>query len=98
MAQSDNQAIYLVRADAVSCELAGGLALLDLRSNIYYSLNGVGAFVWELMQQPRSVSFLRQEILKKYAVQQDRCDADLAALLSKLSDAGLVVCSHAENH
>jgi len=97
MAQSDDQTIYVARADAVSCELGGGLALLDLRSNVYYSLNGVGAFIWELIKQPRSASFLREEILRRYAVQQEQCDADLTALLSKLSDAGLVVCSNAEN-
>ncbi|TGV81338.1 PqqD family protein, partial [Mesorhizobium sp. M00.F.Ca.ET.158.01.1.1] len=36
--------------DAVACEFGEGLALLNLKSNIYYSLNGVGAFIWDLIQ------------------------------------------------
>lgn len=76
--------------DAVSCELGGGVALLDLRSNVYYSLNSVGADIWELIQEPKSVSEICDAIIARYDVEPARCRADVDGLLKGLADAGLV--------
>ncbi|TPL04814.1 PqqD family protein [Mesorhizobium sp. B2-4-14] len=75
--------------DAVACEFGDGLALLDLKSNIYYSLNGVGAFIWELIQDPRSIADIRGAVLARYNVDAERCNADVDALLKGLAENGL---------
>jgi hypothetical protein len=81
---------YRASADAIACDIGDGTALLDLASNQYYSLNKVGSFVWELLQQPRSASELREAMLARYDVSAARCDADIAALLSGFESAGLL--------
>ena len=75
--------------DAVACEFGDGLALLNLKSNVYYSLNGVGAFIWELIQEPRSIVDIRSAVLARYTVDPQRCQADVDALLKGLADNGL---------
>ncbi|KQU87503.1 hydrogenase expression protein HypA [Mesorhizobium sp. Root695] len=80
--------------DAVACEFGNGLALLNLKSNIYYSLNGVGAFIWELIQEPRSIADIRGAVLARYTVDQERCQADVDALLKGLADNGLARLHH----
>ncbi|MER8650881.1 PqqD family protein [Mesorhizobium sp. M0586] len=75
--------------DAVACEFGNGLALLDMRSNIYYSLNSVGAYIWELIQEPRPISEIRSAVLDRYNVDPERCRADVDGLLKGLADAGL---------
>ena len=75
--------------DAVACEFGNGLALLDMRSNIYYSLNSVGAYIWELIQEPKSISEIRSAVLERYNVEPERCKADVDGLLKGLADAGL---------
>ncbi|MER8903936.1 PqqD family protein [Mesorhizobium sp. M0772] len=75
--------------DAVACKFGNGLALLDMRSNIYYSLNGVGAYIWELIQEPRPISEIRSAVLDRYNVDPERCKADVDGLLKGLADAGL---------
>ena len=75
--------------DAVACEFGNGLALLNLKSNVYYSLNGVGAFIWELIQEPRSIADIRSAVLARYNVDPERCQADVGALLKGLADNGL---------
>ncbi|ESZ03850.1 PqqD family protein [Mesorhizobium sp. M1060] len=75
--------------DAVACEFGNGLALLDMRSNIYYSLNSVGAYIWELIQEPRPISEIRSAVLDRYNVDPERCKADVDGLLKGLADAGL---------
>jgi hypothetical protein len=75
--------------DAVACEFGNGLALLDMRSNIYYSLNSVGAYIWELIQEPKPIVEIRSAVLERYNVEPERCKADVDGLLKGLADAGL---------
>ncbi|MBZ9773670.1 PqqD family protein [Mesorhizobium sp. CO1-1-8] len=80
--------------DAVACEFGDGLALLNLKSNVYYSLNGVGAFIWDLIQEPRSIGDIRSAVLARYNVDPARCQADVDALLKGLVDNGLARRHH----
>ncbi|MDX8477190.1 PqqD family protein [Mesorhizobium sp. VK24D] len=82
--------------DAVACEFGDGLALLHLKSNIYYSLNGVGAYIWELIQEPRSILDIRSAMLARYDVDAERCNADVEGLLKGLIEAGLARLHHEE--
>lgn len=86
----DIDELFVAQPGAVSCQLGGGLALLNLRSDTYYSLNGVGAFVWELVQEPQSFSHLHREVLLRYDVDEERSRSDLVGLLAQLSGAGLL--------
>jgi hypothetical protein len=90
---SDHDSVSATK-DAVACEFGNGLALLNLKSNIYYSLNGVGAFIWELIQEPRSIADIRAAVLARYNVDPKRCQADVDALLKGLADNGLARLHH----
>jgi len=85
---SDHDRVVATK-EAVACEFGAGLALLHLKSNVYYSLNGVGAFIWEQIQEPRSIADIRAAVLARYNVDAERCKADVEGLLKGLSEAGL---------
>jgi hypothetical protein len=70
--------------------LGGGAALLDLRSATYFSVNPVGAYVWELLNKPILVSSVHEALHARYDVAPDACFADLLSLLQELADAGLI--------
>lgn len=80
--------------EAVSCELGTGAAILDLRNGAYFSLNSVGAFVWDEIAQPRSIAELCAAILNRYDVSEDQCRSDLSKLLSDLNEASLIRISN----
>lgn len=82
----------LIRAHprVVSCELKGEMALLDLRSNTYYGLNKIGAYIWEIVQEPRSVSQICEALIERYEVDPERCRVDVETLVCQLADAKLV--------
>ncbi len=82
----------IIRAakDQVSCNLAGESAILNIKSGVYYGLDSVGARIWELVQQPRSVNEVRETLLKEYDVEPQRCETDLLALLERLLAEGLI--------
>jgi hypothetical protein len=74
----------------VSCPLGDESAILNLKNTVYYGLDPVGARVWSLLQQPRSVSELRDALLEEYEVEAERCERDLLELLEKMRSEGLI--------
>jgi hypothetical protein len=83
--------------EVVGCTLGEGSALLNLRTNIYYSLNAVGAFVWEVLGEsgPKPIAFaaLVARVREAYAAPAGQVEADLARLVGELEQAGLVQCT-----
>ena len=67
-----------------------------MKSNIYYSLNSVGAYIWELIQEPRPICDIQSAVLERYNVDPERCKADVEALLKGLVDSGLARVHHEE--
>jgi hypothetical protein len=76
--------------DQVSCEVHGEAAILQMKAGIYYSLDRVGARVWQSLQKPIRVSELCDLITAEYDVEPTRCEQDLLELLEQLATAGLV--------
>jgi hypothetical protein len=66
------------------------VAILNLRNSTYYGLDPVGAYLWTLMQQATSMRELRDAMLEKYDLDQQRCEQELLDLLHKLHSEGLV--------
>jgi hypothetical protein len=76
--------------DQVSSDLGGEVAILNLTAGTYYGLDAVGARIWSLIQEPRTVEEIRDVLVSEYEVEPDRCEGDLIALLRRLADEGLV--------
>ena len=76
--------------DQVSRDMAGEAAILNLTSGVYYGLNPIGARIWNLIQEPKTLGEINETILREYEVNTDRCEADVRALLSQLAEQGLV--------
>ena len=49
------QSIVVASSSQVSCDLAGEAAILNLADGVYYGLDPVGASIWNMIQQPKSV-------------------------------------------
>ena len=81
---------------AVACQFGQGMALFDVKSNVYFSLNKVGAFIWNFIQEPRSFSEICEAVQSRYAVEPSRCEADVRALLDGFANAGLTRQHHEE--
>ncbi len=76
--------------DLVSTDLGNEAAILNLKSGVYYGLNSIGARVWRLIQQPRTISELRDTVVAEYEVDAATCERDLLSLLTDLAEAGLL--------
>jgi hypothetical protein len=83
--------VVAVSPRQISTAMGAEQAILQLDSGKYFGLNPVGARVWQLLAQPRTVSEVLATLLAEYEVPAERCRADLLALLHKLHAAGLLV-------
>lgn len=81
---------YRVSPECVSCEVEDGIAILDLRSNTYFSLDPVGAAIWDRMAAPASLDDLTTAIAAEYAVTPEECRRDIADLLDDMLKHGLI--------
>lgn len=76
--------------DQVSTHLGGDVVILALNSGEYYSLEDVGARIWDIIQDPKTVKEVLDISLHEYDVESEGCKRNLLELLQELANAGLV--------
>jgi hypothetical protein len=76
--------------DQVSSSLSGEAVILNLVSGTYYGLNPLGARIWDLIGEERTLAEIRDAILQEYEVAPERCMSDIRELVEKLATEGLV--------
>lgn len=73
-------------------QLHDDLLISDGRSG-YYALEGVSARIWQLLDEPRSLQFLCDHLMREYAVNAEECYRHVMGFLSELESERLVVSS-----
>ena len=84
------QSKVVVSQDQVSCDLSVEAAVFNLKSGVYFGLNTVGASIWKLIQEPRTIKEIREALMDEYDVEPKRCEKDVLELLQELSTHGLI--------
>lgn len=82
--------VVVAARDQVSARVEGEFVILNLADEVYYGLDGVGARVWELLNEPRAVSEVASAIAAEYEVDAATAERDLLALLDELAGRKLV--------
>jgi hypothetical protein len=73
----------------ISSELVGGAVILDHRkSGVYCARNSVGASIWNLLHQPKTVNEIPDTLLTEYFVESSQCDRMVLPLLQALKSDG----------
>lgn len=80
--------------EQVSSDLGEDAVILNLKTGIYHGLDAVGARIWNLVQEPKTVSDILNTLLQEYDVEPERCEREVGVLLQKLADAGLIEVSN----
>lgn len=96
-ANLSSQTVLVATRDQVSCELGDEAAILGMKNSVYYGLDPVGARVWRLLQEPRSVGEICEVIVNEYDVAAERCESDLVLFLQQMLREGLVEVGRPSN-
>lgn len=81
----------LVVSDAqVSAALDQEAVILSMTDGMYYGLDGVGARIWQLLQQPVTLGEVATTIAAEFEVDEPRAFEDLVTLVRDLESRALV--------
>lgn len=92
----DSTDLVVASRHQTSAVLCGEAVIMQLEVGRYYGLKGVGARVWELVQETTSVGEIVDRLVDEFDVDTERCRADLCELLRRLEAERLVDIAPAE--
>ncbi len=77
-------------ARQVACELRGEVVLLHVDKALYFGLQGVGAAIWNNLEEPRSVLDLCDDVAARFDVDPVVCEDHAVEFLTSLQEAALI--------
>jgi hypothetical protein len=64
--------------------------ILDLASGTYFGLDPVGARIWELMGEGKTLGETCDRMIEEYEVSREELERDTLRLAQELADQGLI--------
>ena len=64
--------------------------LLNLSTGDYFTLNNVGRFIWELLEEKTQITDICRAIIDKYDIDEDTARRDTLEIVRELIGEGLV--------
>lgn len=71
-------------SEPLQAGLDGEVVMMSVEKGSYYSLDPVGARIWEFLETPKMVSEVVDELLKVYEVERDVCERETIDFLQSL--------------
>jgi hypothetical protein len=65
--------------------------MLDLANGAYFGLDPVGARIWQLLQEGKTLMEVCDVVVDEYDVSRDKIERDLLGLVDNLMRNGLIV-------
>jgi hypothetical protein len=83
-------AIPAQRERVVARRLGEEMVLLNTETEAYFTLNDVGARVWELIDGRQTLATIIRQLLAEYDVPETELQTDVDELLSQFADQQLI--------
>lgn len=79
------------REGLMAADMNGSAVMMDIMTGKYYNLGEVGGRIWELLEEPMSVSTLVKKLTAEYDVSAQQCRADIEPFLNTMLNRGLLL-------
>ncbi|MEO8138762.1 MAG: PqqD family peptide modification chaperone [Gemmatimonadota bacterium] len=76
--------------EPVAVEVDRSVVMMSVEQGMYFGLEGAGPRIWALLEEPRSVRQLCDELIHDFAVDPDVCRREVGTFLEELRRAQLV--------
>lgn len=77
-------------SDVLFSPVDNELVMMDIEQGAYFSLDRVGASIWNQLAEPLVVTDLCKQLMQQYDVDQATCETDVLALLNDMAENGLL--------
>lgn len=89
--KSFNDDTIVRRKDMSASRLQDEIVMFDDNAGKYYAAGSVGADIWEMLEQPVTVSAIVRQLLAHYDIDEKTCREQAIFFLGELDDAALLV-------
>lgn len=76
--------------EPVAVEMDRTVVMMSVEQGMYFGLEGTGPRIWALLERPRSVKQLCDELMKEFDIDADACRIEVCNFLEELRRAQLV--------
>ena len=66
------------------------VAFMSIKNSKYYGLDSVGTRIWALIEKPKRINEVVDEVLKEYNVERTICEDNVLELMGKLLQEDLI--------
>ena len=80
----------MIPAQVMAREVGNETVILDLASGTYYGLDPVGAQIWQLMAEDKTLAEVCEAMLATYEVSREDIERDVLKLAQDLSEKRLI--------
>ena len=79
----------IIPSQVMARQVGEEVVILDLASGTYFGLDPVGARIWALMGEGRTLAEICATMLEEYEVERAQLEADVLRLAAELLERGL---------
>jgi hypothetical protein len=90
---TDNTRVIPKSSDIAAKVIDGEAIIMNLSNGFYYSMDGVGAEIWQQVEDGETVGRIVGSLGHRYGIAQERAAEDVRVLVSRLLEEGLAVVS-----
>ena len=76
--------------DLLSSELDSDTVLMSVTQASYYGLDSTAQQIWNMLDQPRRVADLCEQLLETYDVDRATCEQHVRTFLTEMNKEGLI--------
>lgn len=80
----------MIKPSVMARQLGEETVILDLESGTYFGLDPVGARIWQLMKEGKSLAEICDVMLDEYEVSREELERDASALAQDLAGRNLI--------
>ncbi|MEO9131206.1 MAG: PqqD family protein [Sphingomonas sp.] len=83
------------KGDWLSARVGDEIMMMSPEHGKYIGINEVGARIWELIEAPRDVATVCEELQREFEVSSEVCKAEVDSFLAEMEKHGAIIVNRA---
>lgn len=76
--------------ELLASSIGDEVVMMSIENSAYYGLDPVGSKIWEMIAEPVRVSQLCDQLMERFEVSAEQCQADVLKFLNEMHDEGML--------
>ena len=78
-------------ADILVNEVDGETVMMSIENGSYYGMNPTGNYIWNLLEQEKSIADLLENIAKTFTLSKEQCENEVLPFIQKMIDEKILL-------